>query len=362
MGFTPQLNHGWLIMICLTATLAFVVPGQSQEQKNDRMIIATGTCEISGEDIASARETAIANGLKSAVETAALDVFSAASDFQSIDHLNEVISKDTEQFILGYQVLAEHRLEKLYRTVIEARVSLLALKKIVTSRTDASGAKKRPPRVLLCIIEKNMLEPKLQYWWRHEYVKDHNASEKILAFSMRARGFEVIFPKAKLPGIMLFAIKEKPVLSENELINLGNHFKADIVITGHAISEKAPQKTVTGFEAFSGSVRLKAIETKSRRVIASTHQKKTVVGTDPAKGALDALFKARQLAGLDLADQIFETWNRPPQPDGVLFLEVSGTDKLAVFVAFRRVISQMRNVKEVVIRELYEDRAILRIK
>jgi hypothetical protein len=159
----------------------------------------------------------------------------------------------------------------------------------------------------------------------------------------------------------------KPDLDNQEAVDIGSRLKADVVIVGKSIVYNV------GEQSFSGTVSARAIRTDTGEEIASTLQ--TAVKTDED----NALAAAGELAAAELSLQIAKAQQKvSPQADrpwkeiplgqktegteGTLELSVSGTDRLGNFVKFRRTLAEMPMVKDIKIREMRSNEALIHVE
>ena len=103
---------------------------------------------ITGENTARAREEAIANGLVSAVEDAAVGLLPPESLARNFQTFNDLLNGQTGKFVQGYRVLAELPLKNNYRVVVEAKVFTSRLK-ILLSDAGILLSEKFLPKIVI---------------------------------------------------------------------------------------------------------------------------------------------------------------------------------------------------------------------
>jgi hypothetical protein len=117
-----------LFLAIVIMLFLFQIVKAEEESTNSKTIVVIGTGIINENNIASAREKAISEGLVTAVGVVMADVVPLEIFVPNFQTLNEIIYTNTENFISGYRVLAETKHKNLYRVIVQAEVSVVKIK------------------------------------------------------------------------------------------------------------------------------------------------------------------------------------------------------------------------------------------
>jgi len=326
---------------------------------HSKTIVVIGTGIIKGNNVASAREKAISEGLVTAVgvvmaSAVPLEVF--VPNFQT---LNEIIYTNTENFINGYRVLAETKHKNLYRVIVQAGVSVVKIKQQLVKIGIMVGEEEKP-RILLLVAEQNIGDLVPNYWWREASSNKENITETMLAKIFISKGFVIMkhvkFPEFNKDNNLFF---KTPDPDFKAVTALAKHFQADMVVIGHASAEQTTNTMGEDLRSFKGTVLVKAIRISKQEKIGKSFQTVITVNADEAAGGIEAISQAASLAGKDLALQITSSYKRKKNETVKIKVIVEGTRVLSNFVKFRSALSSLNNVKEIQSIEMKADKATL---
>lgn len=316
-----------------------------------KTVTVMGTGSIRGEDVVSARNRAISNGLDTAVEAALMRELPSDFLLKYFSAVNRILAGKTDSYIQEYSVLTEAKTDATYRVLLKATVSVAMLQQqLASAGVNLKG--KDLPRVLFLMAEQKIEDPALKYWWGAGGEYFDNFSEQAMAKVFRAQGFLVIDPPVASQGLELGPEYRKLNLSDEELKNLGLFLKADIVVIGRAGAQIARNTMGTETRSFTGTVSARAIRLDTGQQIADLTQSAVTVNTDEIKGGHDALSAAGTLLAETLAGRIRSSWMKEVSQPTRVHLFVGGTGNLKNFETFRRALESLPGVNEIQIQEM----------
>ncbi len=351
-----QFKRGGLSVLVLVLLLAGIVA--AAEPKPFKTVTVMGNSAVQGEDVASARNRSISDGLDRAVESALMQELPADFLLKHFPSVTQVLSGRTDAYIQEYSVLTEARTGKTYRVLLKATVSVAMLQEQLAS-AGVELKQKALPRVLFLMAEHKIEDAALRYWWGEggQYVE--NFSEQALANVLRSKGYTVIDPLTATQGQELGAEYRKLQLSDQEVLTLGLNLRADIVVIGRAGAQIAPNTMGTDTRSFTGTVSLRAIRLDTGQQVADLTQSAVTVNTDDSKGGRDALTAAGTLAGESLAARISSAWLKEVSQPTLVQLLVGGTGKLKNFEKFRKTLEELPGVNEIQIQEMKPNETLM---
>jgi len=333
---------------------------QAKNQTPTKTVVVMGTGKIHQGNSAKAREKAITGSLVSAVGRVAVELFPLKSLVRNFQAFNEMIYGQTDKFIQDYKVLAEFPSTDNYRVMVKATVSIITLKKLISSAGILLG-KKPLPRILVVVSNQNLEDRIPKYWWGQEEYLSESFSINALINTMKTKGFPNINNDIIAQNTIVDPIYDKPELNDLEAVNLGLSSHAEVVIVGKSAASRVPNIIGGNIRSFRGTVSARAIRTDTGAEIATTMQTSVTTNTDEIAGARDALSRAGSLAGEDLASQIVAAWQKQEKQSNIFEIIIEGTGNIANFEKLRRLIKNTSGVKNLQIKELKPDEATIMV-
>lgn len=350
-----------ILLCCLSIFLAQSANVQAEENVSTKTVIAIGTGKIYKEDSASARLTAIEDSLVSAVERVALELVPQEALNRTFNTFNEALYNQTAKFIQGYRVLAEFRIKDAYRVMVEANVSVDGLKKLMADAGIMSGGKSLP-KILVFISEQNPEDGSLQYWWGQQTALGDTFSINALVEALKNRGFQIVDRRSISQNKTIDGRYDKPDLNNYEAANLGLGLTAEVVIVGKATIERTQNIMGKNIRSFKGIVSARAIRTDTGEEIAAATQSGVTANADETTGTRNALSAAGSQTGEILATQIIAAWQKEKEKTNIIEIVAEGTSNLANFEKFIRILNKIPGVKNLQIKALKADEALISVK
>lgn len=351
------------ILLSVLVLLAIVVPlsdAQVEEQSLIKTVVVIGTGAIYKGDSASAREAAVSGSLILAVDMVTVEILPIESIARNFKAINEIIYSQTGEFIQGYKVLAESFAEKQYRVIVQAAVSIKALKEKLLE-AGIMVAKKALPKTLFLVAEQHFEDNRLNYWWGKDSAFFKAIAEVSMAETLSSEGFSIIDHDNVMLNDELYTAYDKPDLNNQEVAAFGDLLQAEVVIFGKSTALIVPNTMGTNIRSFKGSVTVRAIRKDTGAQIASTMQSAVTANSDEIAGSREALTLAGALAGKELASQIAAAWQQEDQLPQMVEIVLEGTGNLANFIKFRSMLKDMPGVEEMQIKEIKSNQAIITV-
>ncbi|MCD4787543.1 MAG: hypothetical protein K8R09_04940 [Desulfobacterales bacterium] len=346
-----------VFILAVAANLSGIV--NAEENASEKIIEVIGTGAIQGGNVAKARDRAIKNSLVSAVEFAVADFLPLESMIQNFEILNEILYDNSSEFVADYKVLTELKSGRTYRVLVQATVSIDAIKEELIS-VNIKVYKKNLPKILFLIAEQNFSDISQRYWWTEDLTFVKGYTEIAMTEKMLKNGFSVIDQKSLVINEEFETLKDKADLSNQDAVSLGAILQADVVIVGNSKADIAPNTMGGDIKSFKGTVLARALRTDTGEEIASTIQTEVSVNKDDIAGARDALSNAGYLAGSDLASQIVRKWHKEVKKSiTTLVIIVEGTRALSNFVIFRAELNEIPGVDSLQTSEMKADEATI---
>lgn len=263
-----------------------------------------GLASIKDGDVAAARDKAIDDALRRAVEQTVGTIVESETMVKNYELLSDRILTRSDGYISGYKILEEKQQEKLYRVKLLVDVGTDRLK----DDLDAIGLlirRMRKPRIMVMITDENIQAVGIF----NKYIASISHSEGIMIRKLREKGFTVVD-----------AVQVKQNLSRDEAVRaftgdnktaslLGNQAGAEVIIVGEAIA--APGSRVGNSQLISNNATItaRAIKAGSSEVIAQADEEGAAVHTNPLIGAQQAIKNSAEKLADVIIEQILDKWS-----------------------------------------------------
>lgn len=278
---------------------------------------AIGTASVAGPNIPAARDGAIADALRKAVEQAVGMVVSSETVVESFEVLRDTVYTNAAGYVKSYDVLDESRSGSVYQVRVRAVVSTAGLE----GDLDAMGLLQRKaerPRVLFMISEKMPGDRGFTSWWRPEAYMGRDAGERTVGAATAAlmelflrKGFNVV-DMAGSPGAITPVDPYWPSdISGESAREAAGKVNAEIVVFGKAVATEGPRTGGTAMVTWLADVTAQAVRVDDGSLLASGKGHATSRHISADKGPMDALSRASEELAEGLAKDISSKWAGP---------------------------------------------------
>ena len=322
-----------VLFLCLT------LPLFAQDSKQ---ITAEGVASV-GNDPAAARDKAIEDALRRAVEQAVGTIVESETAVENYQLLSDKIYSHSSGYVKDYKVVSEKTEGGLVRVTVAANVSSGELNNDL-SAIGLLQRRMKYPRVMVMIVEENILNSQT-YW--NQYVSSGSQAESTIVKKLKEKGFNVVDSKLQRAQVSPVQAHQAWEGNYDAAGHIGTKMGAEIVIIGESTSTRA-ENNIMGSDLLSVSATLNASAVKAGtgEVIAQAQTSGTAAHINEVAALQQALGKAADQASDQLIDGIFETWKK----------ESSGTRQLLVQIddispgevdKVKATLGKMRGVSEV---------------
>ena len=262
---------------------SLLLPLESGAQKL-QLISAQGTAAILGGDKALARDRAIEDALRKAVEQAVGTMVESETLVSNYQILSDNIYSKSRGYVQSYAVTKEEVGADVYKVTVEAVVSMDYLEE------DFKGLatllqRVHKPRLLVRIL---LDAP----GWDESAGSQPNPAETAFMEIFTQKGFDLV--KTKVAA----GEKSVPVGDEEAMAAWGLRQGAEIIISGKATVKKTHLPILGTMNSYQANINLTAIKTDSGEIMAAGSQQDAAVHINDSTGSQQALQKAAaKLAG-----------------------------------------------------------------
>jgi hypothetical protein len=336
------------VLLCFLTILVSAHYAHGEQLLQSQVIKAEGVGAIVNNDKAIARDNAIEDALRKAVEQAVGTLVSSETMVENFQLLSDRIYTKTEGYVQKYKIISEAPAENIYKVILEATVTLGNLKNDLAA-IGLLMARKHKPRVMVLIAEQNIGQQYFSYWWGHQASETNlSITESVLVEKFREKDFNVVDHAAKVRDIKIGKPYKVANLDDNTAVSLGNQYDAEVVIVGKALAKLVGSVMGTSMKSTQANMSARAIRTDNGAIIASANTHGAAVHIDEVTGGSNALKKAASDLASKLIDQIITTWGKEVSGTTMVQLTISGISSYQDFMKFKNVLQeQVRGVKGV---------------
>ncbi|HOX44710.1 MAG TPA: flagellar assembly protein T N-terminal domain-containing protein [Myxococcota bacterium] len=307
-----------------------------------------GEAAIVGGDKAAARDKAIDDALRKAVEQAVGTLVSSETITENYQLLSDRIYSKAEGYVKNYKITGEREEDGVLIVEIRAEVSTGAV------AADVEGLqtllkRKGKPKMLLMIAEQNIGMADPAYWWGKggPVSVDLRTVETTLMEAMGKKGFTFIDPEV-LSGKKSINLPVA-LVSEQQAMRVADLTDAQIIVVGQAVAKDIGRTWEgTNMRSANATVTVKVINTDNGLVIATASKAGAAYHLDSRTAGQIALKNASQALADELMTQIAQKWSAEVAGTLEVRMVVSGVTtrkQLTEFITILR--DQVRSVKDV---------------
>ena len=340
----------------LAVIVAMAVPMTATATK---AVNVEGVAAIVKDDVAMARDRAIDDAKRKAVEQVAGSQVSSESITKNFQLVEDRIYARASGFVKRYKIVSEHQDQGVYKVQIEAEVDARRV------ADDLSLIMKTRPRVILMIAEQNVGKNGFSYWWGAKgFVADMDILRNALIQAWRPRGFKFVDPSLLGDALTVKGALQTPELSNKAAATIARDADADIAIVGKVlVTDQGPVMKGVDMRTFNAVGSLRVLNVDTAEIIAVADHTGTSAHLDPNVGGRAAIKNLGQRLEEDLERQILTQWTEQAASARNLELVVKGVRSSKVARAVERVIrEEIRGVESVRMRRRRKGKAYYAVR
>lgn len=316
-------EHRYINILGL-AVLVFLAGLSPAFGQQGQTITTEGVGEVVGEDRAVARDQAIEDALRKAVEQAVGRLVSSEAMAQHFQILQDRIYSQSQGYIQNYRILSEKPETPLHQVTIQAAVAMGDLEKhlqdlgVIPRQVDK-------PRITVLVAEQNI--GREAYYFRWGETAEEAAlsiAEKTILDTLREKGFEILDPSAqpqslKIPSALRFA-----ELDDRAAAAIAKQVDAEVVIVGKVSAKSGGVIGGTSMKSAQANITLRAIQVDDARVLSSGSGNAAAVHIEEATAGSEAIRKASAKLAEKLTEDIIKNFQKRVDASNTIELTIFG--------------------------------------
>jgi hypothetical protein len=285
-------------LLALLCSLAGPVVAQ-QETPASAEITAIGVGTILANDVAAARDQAIDDAMRKAVQQALGTHVKSETLVQNFQLVDDQILSWSAGYVKKYDILREGRAQyDTYEVQMRAEVNLSAL------RTDddalARLLEKENPRVMVMIAEQNIGDTDR---WRYFEV-DLTAAETAIIDIFRSKNFEVVDAAQAKENQKRDLILNAVEGNAKAAAAVAAAQQAELIITGKAVAKVATGINLGGMKSCQANITTRIVSADDAKIIAAASEHAAYPHIDELTGGTLAIEKAAKKCAETLVSKV----------------------------------------------------------
>ncbi len=329
-------------------------------------INARGQAAIVNNDKAMARDKAIEDALRRAVEQVVGTMVTSESKTKDFQLIEDNIYTHSKGYVESYKIISEKVEDNVYIVDIQAEVST----RKIEGKLKAIGiaiARKGKPRVMFLISEQNVGQENPSYWWgTTASVSDIGIVENTMINIFQKNGFTIIDRQAVSGKIKVKDAYRVASLSSDAAKSIANQTDAQIVIFGQAIAKSLGNQPIgtspdsPKYPTASANMSVRALNTDNGEILATATGEHVYPHPSEISAGNNALKMAAEKVANQLIDGIMEKWNQELSGGQMVSIDISGIEDPNFLSEFKNFLQQqIRGVQGVHIRKFKKPDASL---
>lgn len=302
-----------------------------------------GLAAIVGDDLAAARDRALDDAKRKAVEQVAGTHVTARTVTESFQLVEDTIYARASGFVRSYAILEELREGETYRVRIEAEVDAKALV------DDLEKIFATKPRVIVLVAEQNIGADRPSYWWGSSgATADLSILQSTLIAAWQPRGYAFIDPGMLAGSLKVDAPLKTPDLSDAAARTLGRDTDADVAVVGKVlVNDAGPMMEGVKMHAYHAVGTLRALSIDTGEILAVVDDTGVAAHVDANLGGRLAIKALAEKAGGALEKKLLARWMAEAASSRSLELVLEGVKSGKELRAVEKAIAQLRGVESV---------------
>ncbi len=320
--------------------------GRAASGQETRTVTAEGVALIQQGAIDIARDAALEDAQKRAVEQAIGILIDSQTQVENYQLISDRILSQTKGYIRRYNIAGEVTEGNLLRVRINAEVALGKLSDDLSAIGILLGQMHKP-RTMIMIAEQNIGHEIYAWWWGvHGQQTDIGVVENTIMDKFTEKGFEFIDHEVAAKQIKVTSAYKVQDLSVDQVKTLGNQADAEVVIVGKAVA-KLYGEVGGGMKSAQADISARAVRIDNGQVIASASTHGAAIHISETTAGVEALKKAASEAADQLLTKILAVYSKEVGGTRSINITVNGLTK-AQFLKFKDALrNQVRAIKDI---------------
>lgn len=294
----------YFICVSIVAFASLQAQGQYGSAPSSQ-VQAIGTGSITYGDVAAARDRAISDAQRKAVEQCLGTFIDAQTKVENYMVVEDRILNWTRGYVKNYRIMSEYKkTPELYEVQIDAMVDMSDLSKDVNAVQNLIQSMGNP-RVMIMIDEQNIGDSFNRY---HYFEVNMTASETAMMNRFIEKNFEIVDPATVRQNRERDAVLAAINGDTKAAAAIAIKADAEVVVTGKAVATVAQGVNLAGMKSCQANLTARVIDADVGTVLATGSKHAAYPHIDEITGGTLAIEKAANALTDELTTKILEKW------------------------------------------------------
>lgn len=287
----------------------------------EETVEVTGVAAVVNDDVAHARDKAIDDAKRRAVEQVAGAQVSSQSITENFQLVEERIYARASGFVRRYEIKSEFKdPDGTYQVKVKATVDAGS----VAEHLDQLFKVK--PRVIVLIAEQNVGASSSSYWWGQKgYASEMDLMMNSLIGEWQPKGFKFVEPGLLKGKLKVTKAMQKPDITDDDVLTLSKGVDAEVAIVGKVVvTDAGPVMEGVKMRSFHAVGNLRVLNVDTGEVIAVADEGATAAHIDGNQGGRLAIKALAKTLAPTLEKNILGKWTAEAASAQSLELVVKG--------------------------------------
>jgi hypothetical protein len=332
----------WTSVMVGLFLVALPLSGRTQDGDLNRPLVASGASPMAQHDVASARDLAVQEALRAAVEQALARLLPAQRIVRFYPLLLERILVHPMSYVQDYQIIYEGQGQQFYRVAVQTSLYTDSLKQDLRQLGLFLSESARP-RVVLLIAERTAPQAPWNWWWQTAPpAEQHLDFSKALSRLFSARGLVVLDPPLLLGQIPQDPAIREPLLDNSQGASMGRALGAQLVVLGQ-VSHQPPGAGT----AASVTATLRALKAENGEVLATVSDTLQVQPADKGDSSGQGFAALAERLASQLADPMLIPFSMATQAPRPVTVQIQGVRTYGDLILIKEFLQDAPGVTQV---------------
>lgn len=329
-------------------------------QSATHQITATGVATVFGGDKGLARDQAIDDALRNAVEQGLGTLVQSSTLVENYQVVSDNILSWSNGYVKNYQIVSEGMTDATtFQVTIQAELQMSNLKNDWESVQNIIS-QMRNPRILIIMEEQNIGQSYDRY---HFLSVDMTSAEAALINKFLENGFEVVDAATMRANIKREQAAAALAGNTQAASNIAKSLGAEVIITGKAVAKVATGINLGGMKSCQANLTSRVIKADVATIIATSSTHAAFPHIDEVTGGTKAIEKASDKMATELINKITKKWRDEFYNSTTIKLNVAGIESFTQLNDFKSTVKfYIRGIKDVYQRNFNSGNAELDLK
>jgi hypothetical protein len=310
-------------------------------------VMSLGQAVIYSGDKAAARDKAIDDALRKAVEQAVGTMVSSETVTENFQLISDKIFSQSKGYVTSYKILSEGQEAGIFQVKLKAKVGVGNLKNALDGILQILRAKNLP-RVLVMVAEQHVGQESPAFWWGEKTFKTTmDVVENAIIAAWQPKGVRFVDRQA-LQGKLSAGLASNAAPDQAMVKEFAGNTGAEVVIRGDAVAQDNGPIMGTQMHSIQASVSVRAMNLDNGAVMGTATVTQSVGHINPLVGGNLALKKAGEKAAGELLDRILAQWQSEVSGSATVSVQINGVKRSKILKTLNSFIrNEVRGVTDV---------------